>query len=147
MSEHSADQNRELRSALLDAGEYDGYLAYVGGIPAGWCQVGQCDRLEKLVWQFQLPPDSNTWAISCFMIAPAYRRQGLAARMLAAVLADLRNQGVQRVEAYPKRGGDLDVDDLWNGPESMFRAAGFGVVKDHPTRPVLSVKLHPGTSE
>jgi hypothetical protein len=30
-----------------------------------------------------------------------------------------------RVEAYPKRGDVVDVEELWNGPEALFRAAGF----------------------
>ncbi len=139
--ERSAEQNLALREALLQAGEYDGYLAYDGSDPVGWCQAGRRDRLEKLVRQFELIPDANTWAITCFFILPAYRRQGLAERLLQAVLIDLRQRGVQRVEAFPRRGESLDVDDLWNGPEAMFLAAGFSVWREHPVRPVLALEL------
>jgi len=138
--ERAAVQNRELREALCERGEYDGYLLYVDGQPAGWCQAGPRDRLAKLARQFQLAPDPAAWAITCFQIAPAYRRQGLAAYLLDEVLHDLHARGVRRVEAFPKRGADLDMGDLWNGPEAMFRAAGFTVARDDPQRPVLALE-------
>jgi hypothetical protein len=46
---------------------------------------------------------------------------------------------VRRVEDYPRRGRDLNADDLWKGPEELFRAAGFEVLRDDETRPVLSL--------
>lgn len=134
--ERTAEENRRLREELLDRGEYDGYLIYVDGVPAGWCQAGRRDRLEKLTRQYGLDPDPDTWAITCFQIAPAYRRQGLATHLLREVLRDLRDRGVRRVEAFPFR----DTDDPWTGPEEMFLAAGFGVVRDHPRQPVLAIE-------
>jgi ribosomal protein S18 acetylase RimI-like enzyme len=139
--DRTAAKNRAVRDGLLDRGEYDGYLLYEEADPVGWCQVGPRDRLTKLTRQFALTPDPAVWAITCFLIAPAYRGQGLAAQLLDAVLADLRDRGVRRVEAFPKRGADLDTLDLWNGPEAMFRQAGFAVVQDDPTRPVLALDL------
>ena len=38
-SDRGAEQNRQLREALCDQGEYDGYLLYADGAPAGWCQA------------------------------------------------------------------------------------------------------------
>lgn len=139
--DRTADENRALREALCEDGQHDGYLLYVDGEPAGWCQAGPRDRLRKLVRQLDLRPDREVWAISCFLIAPAYRRRGMAAAMLGGVLDDLRRRGIRRVEVFPKRGADLAADDLWNGPEAMFIAAGFVVVRDHPQRPVLALDL------
>ncbi|NIS82270.1 MAG: GNAT family N-acetyltransferase [Anaerolineales bacterium] len=140
-SERSAEENRDLRTSLLNQGQHDGYLLYVDGEPVGWCQVGPRDRLEKLVHQFALEPDTNTWAITCFLISPAYRRRGLASFMLAEVLRDLQARGVQRVEAFPKHGDELDENDLWNGPESMYIANGFEVVQMGQQRSVLALML------
>lgn len=139
--ERTMAENRALRESLLDRGEYDGYLLYADGVPVGWCQAGPRDRLSKLTRQFGLEPDPTTWAITCFLIAPAYRRQGLAARLLEGVLADLGTRGVRRVEAFPRRGPDQDALDLWNGPESLFQRAGFQVVRDDPVRPILALGL------
>jgi GNAT superfamily N-acetyltransferase len=128
---------------LCEAGEYDGYLLYVDGDPVAWCQVGPRDRLQKLVAQFELSPSPATWAITCFLVAPGFRRRGLASHFLQQVIADLRHRGVRRVEAFPKRGRSLSEGDLWSGPEAMFRRAGFGLVRDDPIRPILGLDLEP----
>ncbi|NDJ77331.1 MAG: GNAT family N-acetyltransferase [Chloroflexi bacterium] len=140
-SERTSLQNRTLREALFRVGQLDGYLLYADDEPVGWCQVGLRDRLGKLMRQFELEQDPETWAITCFLIAPDFRGRGVASFLLDAVLNDLEQRGVQRVEAFPKRGGNLDEYDLWNGPEAMFLAAGFVVVDDDPARPVLALEL------
>lgn len=139
--ERTAAQNRALRDSLLDRGEYDGYLLYSRGEPVGWCQVGPRDRLEKLVRQLRLESDPAVWAITCFLISPSRRREGLARRLLAEVLRDLQHRGIRRVEAYPRRGSGLMPDDLWTGPEALFLGEGFTVLRDDPARPVLSRSL------
>ena len=139
--ERTAEQNRALRASLIEQGEYDGYILYVDETPAGWVQVGARDRLLKLVTQFGLEPDPGTWAITCFLILPDWRGHGLARALLAGVLDDLPKRGATRVEAFPKRGVDLDALDLWNGPESMYLLAGFRVLREHSDRPVLAMEL------
>jgi GNAT superfamily N-acetyltransferase len=145
-SERTAEQNRSLRRSLIDSGEYDGYLIYLDDRPAGWCQAGRRDRLTKLVDQFELVPDADTWAITCFLILPEWRGRGLAGKLLSGVLDDLAQRGALRVEAYPRRGSGLDAQDLWNGPESTYLQAGFSVVRDDPRRPVLALELARGSS-
>jgi len=139
--ERTQAENRALREALFQGGEYDGYLGYLDSKPVGWCQTGPRDRLEKLRRQMGLAPDPEAWAITCFLIVPAYRREGVASSLLRGVLEDLQQRGVRRVEAYPKRGEHLDSGDLWNGPEGMFLQAGFRVVKEDSRRPVLVLEL------
>ncbi len=140
-SKKTAEENRARREELLKAGEYDGYLAYMGGKVAGWCQVGPRDRLPHLRRRMVLRPDAAVHAISCFYILPGERRQGVAAAMLAHVLAELRKKGVRRVEAFPRRGEKLTEDDMWNGPEEMLAHAGFKVVREDAQRPVMSLDL------
>ncbi len=139
--ERTAVENRRLREELFDRGEHDGYLLYSGGVPAGWCQAGPRDRLAKLVRQFARPADPEAWAITCFQIAPAHRRQGLAGYLLAEVLADLKQRGARRVEAYPKRAAEFDPLEMWTGPESLYAKAGFRVLADHARGPVLGLEL------
>ena len=110
------------------------------GEPSGWCQAVPRDRLDKLRRQFARPADPETWAVTCFLIAPALRERGLASFLLGEVLGDLRRRGVRRVEAYPARGEGLPPDDVWTGPEAMFLAAGFRIVQDDPKRPVLVIE-------
>lgn len=141
--QRTAEQNRALREGLPD----DGYLALDAGEEGeravGWVQAGPRDRLEKLRRTFGLAPDPATWALSCFQVDPARRRQGVARWLLGAVLADLRARGVTRVEAYPRRdeepGGD--PGEAWTGPASMFEAAGFAEVGGDARRRVVALEL------
>ncbi len=140
-SERSAAENKALREELFDRGEYDGYLLYQDEAPVAWCQVGRRDRLDKLREQYGLPEDPETWALSCFVVAPAHRGMGLGHHLLVAVLADLRAAGVRRIEAYPARGADLPADDVWTGPEALFVRQGFRQVGGTDRRPVLALDL------
>jgi ribosomal protein S18 acetylase RimI-like enzyme len=138
----SAEQNKAVREELLARDEYDGYLLYRGERAIGWSQVGSRDRLAKLREQFGLERDPTVWAITCFMIHPDYRRRGFARSLLLTILEDLPARGVKRVEAFPRRGDDLDSHDLWNGPEALYLEAGFEILKDDPVRPILGLELH-----
>lgn len=140
-ADRKADQNRAVREQLLTKGEYDGYILYRGEQPIGWSQVGLRDRLAKLCEQFGLDPDPGTWAITCFLIHPDYRRRGFARSLLTAILEDLPARGARRVEAYPRRGPDLNPRELWNGPEALYKDAGFVVLRDDPRRPILGFEL------
>ncbi|MEM7306424.1 MAG: GNAT family N-acetyltransferase [Planctomycetota bacterium] len=139
--ERSDAENRALRAELFERGVHDGYLLYRAGQPIGWCQAAPRDGFPKLVRQLDLAPDPEAWALTCFAVQPGHRRQGLARALLDRVLDDLARRGVRRVEAFPKRGADLEEGRLWNGPEAMFLAAGFRVLRDHPERPVLGREL------
>lgn len=139
-SARTAEENRSLRKELLARGCFDGYLLYVGGRPVGWCQCGPRDAWPKLVRQYALAPSPGTYAITCFCILPEYRRRGLAHALLAAMLSDLRQAGVMRVEAFPKAGEHED-GEVWTGPVSLFVRAGFRVVREDAIRPLLAIEL------
>ena len=139
--QRQAMQNYQLRDRLFKDGEYDGYLLYVDGKPVGWCQVGPRDRLEKLTREYELAADPYTWAITCFLIAPSYRRMGLAEFMLSEIIADLKTRGARRLEAFPHRGETLGECGMWTGPEAIFRRAGFCVARDNPEKPILGLDL------
>lgn len=138
--DRSAEENRALRESLFDRGEWDGYLLYVDGEAAAWCQAGPRDRLGKLVRQFELAPDRGAWAITCFVVAPRFRRRGLARRLLLAILDDLPARGARSVEAFPRRAA-AEPGEMWTGPEALFLAAGFTPVKEAGARRVLSLPL------
>jgi GNAT superfamily N-acetyltransferase len=144
--ERTAAANRALRDELFARGVHDGYLAYAAGEPVGWCQVAPREALPKIARETAElgPADAHTWAIGCFEVRPAQRTRGVARALLAAVLADLPARGARRVLAFPKRGAESrgEPGELWNGPESLFRAAGFAVLRDDAVRPVLALTLH-----
>jgi GNAT superfamily N-acetyltransferase len=141
-----AARNRQIREVLFARGEFDGYLLYDGDVPVGWCQAHPRDRLIRTRCLFHLPPDPDTWAVTCFFIIPARRRQGLAAHLLNEVLVDLKTRGAKRVEAYPKRLECPEAADLWNGPENLFRRAGFTLFREDPERFILVKELSDSSS-
>jgi GNAT superfamily N-acetyltransferase len=126
--ERTAEENTALRDALCARGQYDGLLAYDGNEPVGWCQLGQRDRLTKLVAQLELDPDPLVWAVTCFFVAPARRNEGIAVSLLAAAVEEARLAEATRIEGYP-RNVMRDDDDAWTGPQSLFTAAGFEIVR------------------
>lgn len=139
--ERTAEENLALRERLFGRGEYDGYLGYLEETPVAWCQVGPRDRLEKLTRELELAPGPACWAITCFVVAPGLRRRGLATGLLEAVLSDLGERGVSRVEAYPRTGEGLDAGELWTGAAATHARAGFEHVKDAGRRAVFALDL------
>jgi GNAT superfamily N-acetyltransferase len=139
-SSRTPEQNRTLRMELFAEGVDDGYLAYDGDVPVGWCQAWRRDAFPKLRGQFSLPHDSKAWMIGCFFIARTHRKRGVAKAMLTHIVGDLKTRGATSVDAFPKRQAD-DDDELWNGPESMFVNAGFEVIKNDPARPLLRLSF------
>lgn len=139
--DRSDEVNRQLRDRLFGEDHYDGYLLYLDGEPAGWCQCGIRDRLAKLVRQFGLEPSPKTWAITCFVVLPEYRGRGLAHRFLAGILDDLEVRGIRHVQAFPKRKTGLSAGEVWTGPEALFRGANFEIERDDPEHPIYGRRL------
>ncbi|HEX2302717.1 MAG TPA: GNAT family N-acetyltransferase [Gaiella sp.] len=138
--DRSVSDNLALRRELWRRGEHDGFLAFAEGEPIGWVQVGRRDRLSKLTSQLALEPDPATWAVSCFLVAPGWRRRGVAAALLDGALDSLSVDGVKRVEAYPRAGDPAD-DEAWTGPERLFASAGFELVRSDTPRSVVALQL------
>jgi GNAT superfamily N-acetyltransferase len=110
--------NRAAMQDLLRTGRSFGYLAYVDGRPAGW--VNASKRNEYALFRLLDDDDAEVIGISCFVIAPPYRRHGIAARLLDRVLEDAGARGAKAVEAYPflaGRGAEGDAD--FRGPRSL----------------------------
>lgn len=138
--ERSAAENAALRAKLCERGEYDGLLAYDGAEPVGWCQLGPRDRLEKLVRRLGVEPSPETWAVTCFLVAPRARGRGVARALLEAAIETARAEGGAQLEGYPRLAAD-EPGDLWTGPEALYRSTGFASVGDAPPRRIYSLPL------
>ncbi len=138
--DRSQAENTALRSELCKRGENDGLLAYSGNEPVGWCQLGPRDRLRKLVAQFGREPDDLVWAVTCFLVAPAWRRRGVATTLLDAAVSTARDAGAELLEGYPRVGTD-ELGEMWTGSSGLFEQAGFVVVGRGERRSVVSRAL------
>jgi len=140
-----ADFNRRQLRALVDSGTSPGLIGYRGRVPVGWISLGPREQYQKLARSPVMKPvdDQAVWSIVCFVVPAAYRRQGVAAALLARGIAWARKQGVRMLEAYPVANARTVRDDsLWFGTASMFERAGFTeVARRKPTRPVVRKSL------
>ena len=126
-------ENRELERGMLRDGRSFGYLVYVDGKVGGW--VNASKRSDYALFRLGGPEDDEVIGVSCFVIAPPYRRHGLAGRLLDRVLADAPSRGAAFVESYPYKRPADDAD--FRGPRSLYEARGFEVVDERERYTVM----------
>jgi len=137
---------REVRAEMVDrlgTGGTNGYLAYVNGTPAGW--VNASPRSYYGMYR-QVDPDgpdpASVIGVSCFIIAPPYRRHGLAATLLDRVIADAAGRGALWIEGYPYNDPEGNDAGHYRGPRPLYEGRGFEPAEQHERftvmrRPVL----------
>jgi GNAT superfamily N-acetyltransferase len=79
------------------------------------------------------------------VIAPPFRRHGIAAALLDRVIADASARGASWIEGYPHNAPEAGDAGHFRGPRSMYDARGFVpiAVREHDTvvrRPVISAR-------
>jgi GNAT superfamily N-acetyltransferase len=120
---------RETRATVaerLRRGTTFGYLAYVDGRPAGW--VNASLRSDYGLYQGvdpAGPEPRSVIGVSCFVIAPPFRRHGIASALLDRVIADASARGAAWIEAYPDNKPEEGDAGLFRGPRSVYDARGF----------------------
>ncbi len=106
-----------------------GMLAYVDGEVAGWCGFGVRTLLPRMERSRTIPKvvEQPVWSILCFNIRTGFRRRGVAAALLDAVVAFARESGAPGVEAYPidPEGTRVNANFGYVGVTPMFEKAGF----------------------
>ena len=75
------------------------------------------------------PSDGDVIGISCFIVAPPYRRHGLAEALLDRVIADAPAAASRWIEAYPIDAAGADAAGNFRGPRSMYDDRGFEPVE------------------
>ena len=118
--------NRSYVADRLRRGRTYGYLAYANGVAVGW--VNASARSDYAIFKL-LDPDSpdpsSVVGVSCFVIAPPYRRHGVAAALLDRVIADAPSRGAGFVEGYPRNEPEPNDGAHFRGPRSLYDARGF----------------------
>ena len=123
-------ENRAYTADRLRKGTTQGYLAYADGKAVGWVNASTRDlyAIFKLL-EPDTPPAPSVIGVSCFVIAPPYRRHGVAAALLDRVIADASVRGASFVEAYPRNAPDPGDEHHFRGPRSMYDERGFEVIE------------------
>jgi ribosomal protein S18 acetylase RimI-like enzyme len=146
----TAEQNRVAASAAIGCGEAEGYLATSGGSTVGWLhavprhKLPHCfERMKVDATPIGVPPQDAA-VIVCFVIAPAWRRRGVATALLDGALTDLAARGIALVDAFPFKAGDSEAaTDHYHGPASLFLSRGFEAIAEHPDLTVVRKRLVP----
>lgn len=144
----TAEANRVAADAAIACGEAEGYLAKAGGETLGWMHAAPRHKLPHCFERMKIAPPPVDVApheaavIVCFVIAPAWRRRGVASALLDFALADFAARGIAVVDAFPFKAGDsTDATDHYHGPASLFAARGFVPIADHPDLTVVRKRL------
>lgn len=118
--------NRDAMLQRLRTGGTVGYLAYVDGRAAGWVNASM--RSDYALFREGEASDADVIGVSCFIIAPPYRRHGLAAALLDRVIADAPARGATAIEGYPFNGSPEGDAKNFRGPRSLYDERGFEIV-------------------
>jgi GNAT superfamily N-acetyltransferase len=123
-------RNRMLLQSQVESGDFaPGLIAYLDGVPVGWCGIGPRAALPRMVNSRTIPTvdDLPVWSLGCFNIRVGFRRRGVAKALLDAAIEHVRAQGAPALEAYPidPEGTRVDVGFGFVGFTPMFEAAGF----------------------
>ena len=139
---------REVRAAMIDRlsdGSTFGYLAYVDGTPAGWVNASPRSTYGKYQGVDPDGPDpASVIGVSCFVVAPPFRRHGVAERLLDRVIGDAEARGATWVESYPH---DLPEDSdagHFRGPRRVYDIRGFEPVEQREHETIMRRSAAPG---
>jgi len=141
-SKQTKEENRTASIQLINSGKLKGFIAYDNDKPVGWCKA---DLKENFL---SLPDDDEILtsergkiaSIACFLIAPDYRKQGIARKLLEFACSYFKNQNYEYVEGYPRIGDHSDAHH-YHGPLSLYTSVGFTVFKEIDKFYVVRKKL------
>ena len=118
--------NRRASIRMIGAGQLRGYLAYADGRPVGWCQAAPRLLIPNITNDADLAAEDEdeVGSIVCFVVAAAFRKQGVATRLLEAACVGFREEGLRIAEAYPSLTASGDAPN-YHGPLALYLRAGF----------------------
>ncbi|MFX1379477.1 MAG: GNAT family N-acetyltransferase [Promethearchaeota archaeon] len=135
----TAEENRESSKDLIISGKMHGFIAFDEGKPIGWCNVNSKEIYAKIPYEEK--SEDKIASLICFVIAPSYRKQGVARRLLRFVCSSSKNDGYDLIEVYPMKGQKLSDAHSYRGPFSLYISEGFSIYKEFKDFYVMHRKL------
>jgi GNAT superfamily N-acetyltransferase len=134
--------NRLAMRELVEAGAMPGILAYLNGVPVGWCAVAPREHYPALERSRVLKKVDETpvWSVSCLFVRKDCRRKGVSVALLCGAIEFVRGRAGVIIEGYPvePRKDDMPAVFAWTGLASAFLQAGFRECARHSeTRPIM----------
>jgi GNAT superfamily N-acetyltransferase len=124
-----------------ESGTTSGLVAYVDGVPVGWCAVEPRTAYAGLLRSNRVPwagraedkTDDSVWAVTCFFTRVGFRKRGISRALARAAVEFARERGARAIEGYPMTTKKVILEELHVGTEGVFAGAGFTEV----SRPTL----------
>jgi GNAT superfamily N-acetyltransferase len=124
-----------------------GYLAYVEGRAVGWVNASlRADYGRFQGVDPQGPDPQSVIGVSCFVIAPPYRRHGVASALLDGVIADAPARGALWIEGYPHHEPEAGDAGHFRGSRAMYEQRGFQVIEKQERYAVMRRQCLPQRS-
>lgn len=117
--------NRADAEKMICEGSLKGYLAYHDGQVVGWCNAND-KSAYPLFRNIGGRDGKRVCAVTCFVIDPDYRRQGVARSLLRRVCEDYAAMGYDYMESYPV-AGEGTCATHYHGHPAMYESEGFAV--------------------
>ena len=130
--ETTSEQNRNATIQLIKDKKMTGFLAFTDNEPVGWCNINSKEHYKKtpIDSKPETSLEGKVASVVCFLIAPAYRKKGIARELLKHAMKTLKEQGFNWIEAYPRKQTELSDAHSYHGPSSLFESEGFVVVNE-----------------
>lgn len=147
----TVQKRREIAKQFVTENHIQDYLAYQGDNVVGWCNANtKTDCLRCVSWRYFMAyvPVENpasglrVKSVFCFVIAPEFKRQGIASKLLKRVCDDAFLDGFDIVEAYPYTES-AQVSSDFGGYIEMYEKQGFKLTVDSEKGQVLRKRLKP----
>lgn len=129
------ENRRRFAREYVRGGQLQGYLAYIDGQPVGWCNANtkanclQCRSWRYFMQDVSVDAAENIKSVFCFVIAPEWKRHGIATQLLERVCADAQADGFDCVEVYPNKTFASESSDFM-GPIHMYEKLGFTAIHE-----------------
>ena len=126
--ETTAEQNRNASKNMILSNNMHGFLAYKDEKPIAWCNVNMKEKFSQSMLGERIvnASDGKIASIVCFLVAPGYRRQGLARSLLQAACSEYKSIKSTIIEAYPRKGDQTEAMH-YHGPLSLYISEGFSI--------------------
>lgn len=135
----TAEENRMASKKLILSRKMNGFIAYFKEKPVGWCNVNSKGNYAKI--PFEEESDLKIASLICFIVAPSYRKQGIARKLLRYACSIYKDNGYDLIEVYPRKGENLSDAYSYRGPISLYNSEGFFIYKEFEDYYVMRKKL------
>ena len=141
----ASDAPRKLQLLVRGKAVFGSYakVLELDGDAVAYCQFGPLSAYPRAQTVRDLYPKLPSAplpaVITCIATTPPARDQGLAKRLVVAVVEDLAGRGFSAVEAYPEPGASPDETSAAYPP--FWQACGFDLAIDDARFPVMRQEL------